>query len=176
MLNFLLAVHLVLAVFVVGPLVWAATTASRGVRNGDGAATAASARLLTIYAYASLLVVIAGMALMSQKQDAAAAYHGRYVPLDSRAASPYIITVTGIADPRHVAEFGETWIWLSLVLWALAVAITLGVIVPTLKHVTKLIEAQDSVVTLTGRVAAAGGLVGLIFIVIVVLMAYKPGS
>lgn len=153
MLKFLLAVHLVLAVFVVGPLVWAATTAGRGVRKGDGTATASSARVLTIYAYVSALVVIAGMALMSQKPESMVAGGG-----------------------KHIAEFGDTWIWLSLVLWAIAVAITLGVIVPTLKKATKLIEAQDSVVTLTGRVAAAGGVVGLIFVAIVVLMAYKPGS
>jgi hypothetical protein len=134
-------------VFVVGPLAWAAATAGRGVRKGDGAAIATSARVLRIYAYTSALVVIAGMALMSQKEDG-----------------------------QQLAEFGDTWIWLSLVLWAVAVAITLGVLVPNLTKVTKRIDAQDSVVTLTTRVAAAGGLVALIFVVVVVLMAYKPGS
>jgi hypothetical protein len=161
-LKFLLALHLVLAVFVVGPLVWAATTAGRGVRRGDGTATAASARVLRVYAYASALVVIVGMALMSQKPKSVTAHRGHVDYL--------------LVRPSHLAEFSDTWIWLSLVLWAVAVAITLAVIVPTLNRVTKLIEAQDSVVTLTARVAAAGGLVGLIFLVIVVLMAYKPGS
>jgi hypothetical protein len=165
-LKFLLAVHLVLAVFVIGPLVWAATTAGRGIRKGDGAATAFSARVLTIYGYASVLVVIAGMALMSQKR----------APVAVSATSPRRYVDYLSVDGTHVAEFGDTWIWLSVVLWAVAVAITLGFIVPTLKKATKLIEAQDSVITLTGRVAAAGGVVGLIFIVIVVLMAYKPGS
>jgi hypothetical protein len=147
MLKFWMAAHLVFVVFAIGPLVHAATTAGRGVRRGDGAATAASARMLRIYGYVSVLAVIAGMALMSQKEDG-----------------------------EKLAEFSDTWIWLSLSLWAIAVAITLGVIVPTLNKATKLIEAQDSVVTLTARVAASGGLVGLIFLVIVVLMAYKPGS
>lgn len=147
MLKFWMAAHLVFVVFAIGPLVHAATTAGRGVRRGDGMATAASARTLRTYGYASVLAVIAGMALMSQKEDGA-----------------------------QLAEFGDTWIWLSLVLWAVAAAITLGVIVPTLNKATKLIEAEDSVVTLTARVAASGGLVGLIFLVIVVLMSYKPGS
>ena len=142
-----MAVHLVFVVFAIGPLVHAATTAGRGVRRGDGVATAASARTLRNYGYVSVLAVIAGMALMPQKEDG-----------------------------QKLAEFSDTWIWLSLALWAVAVAITLAVIVPTLNRVTKLIEAQDSVVTLTARVAASGGLVGLIFLVIVVLMAYKPGS
>jgi hypothetical protein len=145
--NFLLAAHLVFVVFAIGPLVHAATTASRGVRRGDGVATASAARMLRIYAYVSVLVVIAGFGLMSQKR------HG-----------------------QKIAEFSDTWIWLSVLLWLLAMAIVLGVLVPTLNTVTKLIEAEDSVVTRTARVAAAGGVVALIFLVVVVLMVYKPGT
>ena len=147
MLKFWMAAHLVFVVFAIGPLVHAASTAGRGVRHGDGAATAAAARVLRIYAYVSVLVIVAGMALMSQKEDG-----------------------------QKLAEFSDTWIWLSLALWAVAIGIVLGVTVPTLNKATKLIEAQDSVVTLTARVAASGGLVSLVFFVIVVLMAYKPGS
>jgi hypothetical protein len=147
MLNFLLAAHLVLVVFAIGPLVHAATTASRGVRRGDGVATASAARTLRIYAYVSVLAIVAGMGLMSQKEDGA-----------------------------KLGEFSDTWIWLSLVLWLLAMALVLGVLVPTLNRVTKLIEAQDSVVTLTARVAAAGGVVALTFLAIVIIMVYKPGS
>jgi uncharacterized Tic20 family protein len=144
--KFLLALHLVFAIFIVGPLVWAAKTAGRGVRKGDRSLTASSARTLRIYAYVSVLVVIVGMALMSQKT------HG-----------------------RTIAEFRDTWIWLSLVLWAAAVALVLLEIVPTLNRATKLIEAEDSVVTLTMRVAIAGGVVSALFIAIIFLMAYKPG-
>jgi hypothetical protein len=147
MLKLLMAVHVVLAVFAIGPLVHAATTAGRGVRRGDGLATASSSRMLRIYSYVSVLVVIAGMGLMSQKEDG-----------------------------KKLAEFDDTWIWLSLVLWAVAVGLVLAVIVPTLDKATKLIEAQESVVTLTARVAAFGGVVALLMVTIVVLMAYKPGS
>jgi hypothetical protein len=147
MLHLLLALHLLFAIFAVGPLVHAATTAGRGVRRGDGAATASSARVLRIYAYASVLVIAAGGALMSQKEDG-----------------------------RKLAEMGDTWIWLSLVLWAVAVAIVLAVVVPTLGKVTQAIERQESVVSKTAVVAASGGVVGVLFAVIVFLMAYKPGS
>ena len=147
MLKFLLAAHLVLAVFAIGPLVHAATTAGRGIRKGDGAATASASRVLRIYAYVSVLVVAAGSALMSQKEDG-----------------------------QKLAEMSDTWIWLSLVLWLVAVALVLGVLVPTLDKATKQIGAEESVVALTARVAAAGGIVGILFLVIVVLMAYKPGS
>lgn len=149
MTNLIFALHLLFAIFAIGPLVHAATTAGRGVRKGDGVATAASARMLRIYAYASVLVVIAGMGLMSMD------------------------------DPDHkgqkLAEFSQTWIWLSLVLWLVAMAIVLAVIVPTLTRATKLIGEQSSVVTLTGRVAAGGGVVAVIFAVIVFLMVYQPG-
>jgi fucose 4-O-acetylase-like acetyltransferase len=161
-LKFLLALHLVLAVFVIGPLVWAATTAGRGVRKGDGAATASSARILRIYAYVSVLVVAVGFGLMSQKDK----------PSGLRRYADY----APAPKSQRIADFGDTWIWLSLVLWALAVALVLLVIVPTLDRATKLIAAEESVVTLTARVAAAGGVVGLLFVAIVVLMAYKPGS
>jgi hypothetical protein len=145
MFKILLALHLLLAVFAVGPLVHAATTASRGVRRGDAGATAGSTRMLRVYGYASALVVIVGMGLMSAKEDG-----------------------------KKAGEIGDLWIWLSLVLWAVALALVLAVIVPTLTRVTAGIAKEESVVTLTGRVAAAGGVVGLIFAAIVFLMVYRP--
>lgn len=149
MFKVLLALHLLFAIFAIGPLVHAATTAARGIRTGDGAATASSARMLRIYSYVSVLVVIVGMGLMSSD-------------------SPY--------RPGKVAEFKDTWIWLSLVLWLVAVAITLLAIVPTLTKATDLIKSEGSVVTLTARVAVSGILVGLIFAGIVFLMVYRPGG
>ena len=92
MFKLLLALHLLFAIFAIGPLVHAATTAGRGVRNGDAAATASSARMLKIYSYVSVLVVIVGMALMS-------------------VDSPF-------QKGQKVGEISDLWIWLSLVLWA----------------------------------------------------------
>jgi hypothetical protein len=147
--DILLALHLLFAVFAIGPLVHAATTASRGLRKADGAATAASARMLRVYSYASLLVVIVGMGLMSAKDPD--------------------------APGQHVGEFGQTWIWLSLLLWAVAIALTLAVLVPSLNRATSTITQAGSAGALTARVAAAGGSVGLIFAAIVFLMVYQPG-
>lgn len=150
MFKLVLALHLLFAIFAIGPLVHAATTAGRGVRTGDAAATESSARLLKIYSYASVLVVLAGMALLS-------------------VDSPY-------QKGKKVGEFSDLWVWSSLVLWLVAIAIVLAVLVPTLTKATERIGKQDAVATLTGRVAAAGGVVGLIFAVIVFLMVYRPGS
>jgi hypothetical protein len=103
--------------------------------------------MLKIYSYASVLVILVGGGLMSSKR------HG-----------------------KTVAEFSDVWIWLSVLLWLVAVALVLALIVPALERATKLIAEQQSVVSLTGRVAAAGGIVGLIFAAIVFLMVYQPGS
>ena len=175
MLKFLLAAHLVLVVFTIGPLMHVAKTASRGIRHGDAAATRLAARSLRIYAYVSVLVVIAGFGLMSQKHDVSdVTYHGRYVPL-SETSRAYESRLTVTAE-KHVAEFSDVWIWLSLLLWLLAMAIVLAELAPTMTKVTKLIEAEDSVVTYTARVIAAGSVVAAIFFAIIVLMVYKPGS
>lgn len=149
MFNILMALHLLTAVFAIGPLVGAATTASRGLRTKDAAATSGAARVLTIYSYASVLVVIFGFGLMSSD-------------------NPY--------GPGKVAEFGELWIWLSLLLWVVAMVLLLAVAVPALKKATAALGAGGAVEALTGRVAATGGVVGLIFAAIIFLMVYQPGS
>lgn len=149
MYKLLLALHLLTAIFAVGPLVHAVTTAARGLRTADAAATASSARMARIYAYVSLAVVIFGFGVMS-------------------STNPY--------THKETASFGELWIWLSALLWLVAVALTLAVIVPALEKATATIGAAGPVDSLKGRVAASGGIVGLIFAVVVFLMVYRPGS
>lgn len=146
MFKVLLALHLVAAVFAIGPLVHAATTASRGLRTKDAGAIATSARVSRIYAIASVVVVILGFGLMSAK-------------------SPY--------THQTVADFGDLWIWLSVLLWLVAAGLALFVIVPTLQKAAGDIESAPALV---GKVAASGGIVGILFAVIVFLMVYRPGS
>jgi hypothetical protein len=145
MFKLLLALHLLFAIFAVGPLVHAVTTAGRGIRHGDASATAAAARMTRLYAYASVLVVLIGFGLMSVKRNG-----------------------------RTVADFGDLWIWLSALLWLLAVVVALGAIVPALDDVTQRIGKHESVVAMTARVSALGGVVALMFGVIVFLMVYRP--
>jgi uncharacterized membrane protein len=145
--KILLALHLLTAIFAVGPLVGAVTTAARGLRTADAKATATSARTATIYSYASVLVIVFGFGVMSSKR------HG-----------------------HTVADFGDPYIWISALLWLIAVALVMGVIVPALRQATVKIEAGEAVDAFTARVAASGGVVGLVFAAIVFLMVYKPGS
>lgn len=140
-MKLLLFLHLLFAIFAVGPLVGAATTAARGVKAGDGVAVAASARTVRIYGYASLLVAILGM---------------------------------GLVQPKYHAKFSYPWVWISLVLYLIALALTLGVLVPSLRKAGSEISTGAGASALTGRVAASGGIVGLLFAVIVALMVYRP--
>ena len=146
MFKILLALHLLTAIFVIGPLVHIATTAVRGLRKGDATATAAAERGTRIYGALSIVVVILGFGLMSAK-------------------SPY--------THQAVADFGDLWIWLSVLLWLVAAALALFVIVPTLERAAASVESAPSLV---GKVAASGGIVGILFAVIVFLMVYRPGS
>ena len=150
MFKLLLALHLLAAIFAVGPLVGAATTASRALRAPDADAARSAARTIRIYSYVSVVVVILGMGLMSQK-----------APWDKS---------------QQVAELGDTWILLSIVFWGCSIAITLGGLVPALQQAAKTITDGGSVSTLTGRVAAFGGATGLLYAAIVVLMVYQPGG
>ena len=149
MFKILFALHLLTAIFAIGPLVHAATTASRGLRTADAGATAAAARTVTVYSYVSLAVVFFGFGVMSMD-------------------NPY--------GPGKVAEFSEAWIWLSALLWLVAVGLALGVVAPALQQATTRIGAGEAVDSMVGKVAASGGIVALIFAGIVFLMVYKPGS
>jgi uncharacterized membrane protein len=150
MFKLLLFLHLLAAIFAVGPLVGAATTASRALRGSDAAAATSAARMIRLYSYVSVVVVILGMGLMSQK-----------APWDSS---------------EEVAQIGDTWILLSIVLWGCSVAVALGGLVPALQQASKTITDGGSVSTLTGRVAAFGGATGLLYAAIVLLMVYRPGG
>ena len=150
MFKLFLFLHLLAAIFAVGPLIGAATTASRALRSPDADAARSAARTIRIYSYASVVVVLFGFALMSTK-----------APWDSS---------------QQVADIGDTWILVSIVLWGASVAVALGGLVPALQHAETTIRDGGNVATLTGRVAAFGGATGLLYAAIVLLMVYQPGG
>jgi hypothetical protein len=147
MFKIMLTLHLLTAIFAVGPLVWAAKTAGRGVRRGDAHEIGLATRVLKWYSIASVLVVIFGFALMSSKEDG-----------------------------HTVAEFSDTYIWLSLLLWAAAIGVIHGALMPRLQKISARIDGGESVSGTAVPIAVVGGLVSVIFVVIIFLMVYKPGS
>lgn len=141
MRNLLLALHLLFAVFAIGPLVGAASVAGRGVRTGDGAAVVGSARTVRIYGYLSVLVAVFGLAMV---------------------------------QPKWHAKFSYPWVWISVVLYVIALALTLAVLEPGLRKAGSALTAGADARPFAARVAASGGLIALIYAVIIFLMVYRP--
>jgi hypothetical protein len=105
--------------------------------------------MVRLYSYVSVVVVILGMGLMSQKAP---------------------------GHTQAVGDIGDAWIWLSLLLWAAATALSLALLAPSLTKAAAQIGGTGSAEGLVGRVAAAGGVIGLIYALIVLLMVYRPGG
>jgi uncharacterized membrane protein len=148
MYKIILALHLIAAVAAIGPLIHAATTAVRGIRTQNASDVTSSSRMVKIYAVASIIVVALGFGLMSM-------------------TPPYSDAPAG--------QIGQLWIWLSLVLWAVGVALSLAVVAPALDRAVKQIAVGPPSSSLRARVAGVGGVIALIFVAIIVLMVYTPG-
>jgi uncharacterized membrane protein len=65
--KLLLTLHVVAAIFVVGPLVAAANQAARALRDGDAGALRTLSRIVTIYGWVSLVVAVFGAGLVQDK-------------------------------------------------------------------------------------------------------------
>ena len=97
MVKFLIALHVLVAIASIGPLIHGVTTAARAVRANDGPAATATVRLIRVYSIASVLAVVLGMGLVSMD-------------------SPY-------GNHEKLGSFGQTWIWLSVLLWLAAIGL-----------------------------------------------------
>lgn len=94
--------------------------------------------------------------------------------------------LVGLSDDAW--EFGQTWLWLSIVLYALALVISVGGLLPTFRKYERLVaEIEGSAVgptpaveaTLDGMLkkqAALGSTLHVFLIVLLVLMIWKPGA
>jgi uncharacterized membrane protein len=146
--NFLLSLHLIAAVFFIGPVAAAGPAIARATRAGDVGAVESSARMMRIYGYGSLLVALFGLGLVQKK------WH---------------------------AEFGDTWVWLSLVLFMVALGVIVGVALPALEQLVAALrggsaDSSDRVKAALGKVMGASSVASVAYVVIIVLMVTKPGS
>lgn len=141
-----LVLHLLAALFVVGPLAVTAVGSPRLARAGRLEALRAAQRSTRLYALASVVVVLLGSLLV------------------------------GSGGPGQAWEMSQLWISASFALWILAVVLTLGLVVPAQRDAVKALEAGQDAGATVGRMAAGGGLAMLAWVVIVVLMVVKPGA
>jgi len=147
--------HVAGAVFIVGPMAIFPMSALRAARAGDGHQVATLARSTSIFSYLSLIVFLLGFALV------------------------------GLADPKYDLSVTTPWVLASIVLYLIAVVISLVVVVPGMKRAARAGEAGAAAVADGGtaavaamsdraRISAGSGVVALLLVAVVVLMVWKP--
>ena len=94
----------------------------------------------------------------------------------------YAIPVTGILmmllQDEHPWEWGQTWVWLSIVLYVVALGISHGMQIPSSKRINELMASgppNDETAALEKKLAMGGTILNLLAVVIIVLMVWKPG-
>ncbi|MGY1642539.1 DUF2269 family protein [Geodermatophilus sp. SYSU D00703] len=137
----LAVLHVVTAVFLIGPMALLPHTALRAVRAGNAGVVELLTRSTRVFTWASLAVAVFGFGVSG---------------------------VEGIPLSR-------TWLWLSVVLYLLALVLSLVLVVPALSRAAAGLRRGDSSAkALYGRIAAGGGIVTLLLLAVAVLMAWKP--
>lgn len=87
-----------------------------------------------------------------------------------------VLAVTGIIGfglismSDEVIAWGDTWVWLSIVLWVAINGVTHGMLLPAERAVA---DGDESAVK---RVVLAGQIVAVIALVLLYLMVLKPGG
>jgi hypothetical protein len=83
------------------------------------------------------------------------------------------LALVGMSD--KVYEFGQTWVWLSLVLYLAAIGISHGVMIPNSKKMLAGVSGPDQAAALEQKLAAGGMTLNLLVVAIIALMIWKPG-
>lgn len=157
--------HVVTAVFIVGPMAILPMTGMRAIRAGNAGQVLTLAKSTFVLSLASLAVVIFGFGAM------------------------------GLADERFNLSVTTPWILISIVLYIIALIISLAMVVPIMRRAgRRLQEAGSSSAGTTGTAAASvkgnsaanssmseyaligmsSGISAVLLLVIVILMVWKP--
>ena len=138
--------HVVTAVFLVGPMAILPMTALRAVRAGERTTVAILARSTRVFSLLSLLVAVLGFG------------------------------VVGTAGEQFGLSLTTDWVLTSIVLYLLALALSLTLVVPSLtRAAAQLGEGRaGGAGALYGRIAAGSGIVSLLLVAVTVLVVWKP--
>jgi uncharacterized membrane protein len=157
--------HVVTAVFIVGPMAILPMTGMRAIRAGNAGQVLTLAKLTFVLSLASLAVVIFGFGALS------------------------------LADKRFNLSVTTPWILISIVLYIIALIVSLAMVVPIMRRAGhRLQEAGNAPAGPTGTAAApvkgssaagssmseyslvamSSGISAVLLLVIVILMVWKP--
>jgi uncharacterized membrane protein len=139
--------HVVGAVFIVGPMAVLPMTAMRAIRAGQGAQVAVLAKSTFLFSLLSLLVALLGFG------------------------------VVGVST--HDTKISTPWVLISIILYALAVGLTLIAVVPALRSASEhLVDSSSQNLKAPDyrRIAIGSGVTSLLLVIVTVLMVWKPGG
>jgi uncharacterized membrane protein len=149
--------HVVSAVFIVGPMAILPMTAMRAVRAGNAGQVEVLAKSTNLISLLSLLVVFFGFGVM------------------------------GLADKKYDLSVGTPWILWSIILYVVALGLTLFLVVPTMRRAAEAIRGAESATAEASTagsaaaqsstypaIAAGSGVASLLLVAVVVLMVWKP--
>lgn len=133
--------------------------------------------------------VYANLAMKGEGTEGVAISEANFKVSDIAEKFIYLIPVFGIlavlaSDDAY--EFSETWIWLSIVLYVVAVGISHAVVIPGHRRINVLsrqlatgqggpAEGQE-LGAIAKKLAPAGMALDVLAIVIIALMVWKPGN
>ena len=150
--TLLTVLHVVGAVFIIGPMAILPMTAMRSVRAGQGAQVAVLAKSTYIFALASLLVALLGFGVLGVSQNDGSDDH---------------------------ATVSTPWVLISIIMYALALGLTLLAVVPALRRAAEHLQnpaSQELSKPDYRRIGIGSGVTSALLVIVVVLMTWRPGS
>jgi uncharacterized membrane protein len=140
-----LVLHVVGAVFIIGPMAVLPQSGLRAIRSGDAGAVQGLAKSTRIFSIASVVVALLGFALV------------------------------GMAPAKDHVSLGTPWVLGGLIAWLIAAVLSMTVVVPALRQAAvTLAEPDHAAAPGYRKVAIGSGLVSLLLLIVVVLMVWKP--
>jgi uncharacterized membrane protein len=121
-------------------------TALRALRAGEWSMVSTLAVSTRVFSLASLLVAVLGFGVL------------------------------GMADEKFDLSVTTSWVLTSIILYLVALALSLALVVPSLNGAARALEAGrgEAARALYGRIAAGSGVVALLLVAVTVLMVWKP--
>ena len=145
--------HVVAAVFFVGPMAMLPMAALRSLRAGNAAQVATLATSTSLLSWLSLAVALLGFGAL------------------------------GMARPSGHYSFGSFWIVSSIIAYVVALLLSVFVVVPNLQKASAALAAASSLDAPTATaakptgyslIAGSSGVVAVLLVIVVILMVWKP--
>lgn len=98
-----------------------------------------------------------------------------------------LVSGVGLIFAAHINLLASTYLWVALLFYLLAMAVALGIAVPTTSKLVKIAHAAESapqaegpppppVMAMINRLRGTGMVLTLLFLIIIFLMIIKPGG